>query len=171
MRESPSCVPPGGAMPVPQPSLLRRPAAARKACQRAQPMAKEKPQPAAPPDGVEAMVAELFDCGAEMVTDPDGTPIVRMPLRSGGPAVELRAHDWIRLRALGVSSRWLASGAHGGAIVARKAGSGWPVLLARLIVQGPPAARIVYVDGNMRNLRWKNVKARTRRSRDGDSDR
>lgn len=171
MRDSAFCTPPGSAMPVPQPAL--RKAAPRVAvCKKQpQPAPKQQTSTAAKPDGVEAMVAELFDCGAEMVTDSDGTPIVRMPLRSGGPAVELRAHDWIRLRALGVSSRWSASGAHGGAIVARKVGTGRPVLLARLIVQGPPAARIVYLDGNMRNLRWKNVKARTKRSGEAASDR
>lgn len=95
-------------------------------------------------------------------TDPDGAPIVRVPLAKGRGVAVLDAEDFDSLATLGFSTKWvLNEDGHGRGYVrcnhpAREA-TGGLLSVARLVMEAPPGMVARYRDGDRTNLRRSNL--------------
>lgn len=85
----------------------------------------------------------------------DGQPVVLLMVPSGGPPVILDPVGWAALRATGVTSVIAQKGAAGEHIVAR-AGKRQTAAARLAWGEGPPR-RIVFANGNRRDLRRANL--------------
>lgn len=95
-------------------------------------------------------------------TDPDGTPVVRVPLAKGKGWAVLLAEDFDMLMSLGFSARWcLNSSGSGYAYVrcghSRKEATGKLLTIARLIMEAAAGTCVHYRDGDRTNLRRGNL--------------
>lgn len=95
-------------------------------------------------------------------TDPDGTPVVRVPLAKGKGWAVLLAEDFDKLMSLGFSSRWcLNSSGTGHAYVrcghSHREATGGLLTVARLIMGGANKACVRYHDEDRTNLRRGNL--------------
>ena len=87
----------------------------------------------------------------------DGEPVILLQVPSGGPPVTLDPAGWVTLKSAGVTSVIAQKGRSGEHIVARM---GKPQTAAARIVWGAdPPPRIVFANGNRRDLRRPNLLA------------
>lgn len=85
----------------------------------------------------------------------DGEPVIFLRVPSGGPPVTLDLRGWERLTAAGVTSVIAQKGPTGESIVAR---TGKPQTAAARVVWGDePPARIMFANGDRRDLRRSNL--------------
>lgn len=93
--------------------------------------------------------------------DPNGTPIVRIPLAKGRGVAVLFAEDFDQLTALGVSPRWCLNADGKRSVstvrVACAEATGGLLSIGQLIMDAPPGRAVRHVDGNRLNLRRDNL--------------
>ncbi len=97
-------------------------------------------------------------------TDPDGTPIITVPL-TNGYAATLRLEDWEQISSL-YGENWQANSDGKGRVYASAYRNPdadltdpriGPIAMARAIVEAKPGEIVRYRDGNTMNLRLTNL--------------
>ena len=92
--------------------------------------------------------------------DSEGTFLVRVPLANSSDCAVIQKEDFADLMAAGISDQWMLNSSGNGHeyVRCRVYGErGGMTTIARLIKKPPRGYRVIYVDGDVRNLRWDNL--------------